>query len=171
LDDFAVAWLLLWPALVVANAVPGLTPQKRKAPDPQLDGQIQKPGAAPPPPDNAASKRPRSASASKGARAAASASDVSKSDSDASASASEEPVVVSDDDQPASTACMPPKLGTGVAFADLARSTCARSWNSSSRFEGGLPAAHARTLWRARLWSTKERRRLAARCRGPAAPS
>jgi hypothetical protein len=28
---------------------------------------------------------------------------------------------------------------------------------SSSRFEGDLPAAHARTLWRARLWSTKDR--------------
>jgi hypothetical protein len=28
---------------------------------------------------------------------------------------------------------------------------------SSSRFEGDLPAAHARTLWRARLWPTKDR--------------
>jgi hypothetical protein len=53
----------LWPTLlsrkILANAVPGLTPQKRKAPDPQLDGQIRKPGDAPPPPDAAAKKRPR----------------------------------------------------------------------------------------------------------------
>ncbi len=73
------------------------------------------------------------------------------------ASAAEEPVVVSDDERPASTACMPSELGTGAAFADLVRLTCARSWVSSSRFEGDLPAAHARTLWRARLWPTKDR--------------
>ena len=156
-DGKSAHWPTILSRKILANAVPGLTPQKRKAPDSQLDGQIKKPGPAPPPPDNAASKKPRRASASKGARAAASASDVSKSDSDASASASDEPVVVSDDDQPAPTACMPPELGTGVAFADLVRSTCARSWVSSSRFEADLPAAHARTLWRARLWSTKER--------------
>jgi hypothetical protein len=46
----------LWPALlsrkILANAVPGQTPQKRKAPDPRLDGQIKKPGADAPPPSD-----------------------------------------------------------------------------------------------------------------------
>jgi hypothetical protein len=103
----------LWPTLlsrkILANAVPCLTPLKCKAPDSTLDGQIRKPGAAPLPADGDSSKRPRRISASKGARAATSASDVSKSYSDASASAAEEPVVVSYDERPAPTACMPPE--------------------------------------------------------------
>jgi hypothetical protein len=156
----------LWPTLlsrrILANALPGQTPQKRKAPDSKLDGQIRKPGAAPPPAEGDANKRPRRNSAGKGARAAAATSDASKSDSEASASAADEPVVVSDDEQAASSAriiirVMPSELGSGAAFADLVRTVCARRWVTSSRFEGELPAAHARTLWPARLWTTKDR--------------
>jgi hypothetical protein len=40
----------IWPTQlsrrILANAMPGQTPQKSKALDPQLDGQIRKPGAA-----------------------------------------------------------------------------------------------------------------------------
>jgi hypothetical protein len=43
----------LWPTLlsrkILAHAVPGQTPQKRKAPDSRLDGQIKKPGTEAPP--------------------------------------------------------------------------------------------------------------------------
>jgi hypothetical protein len=156
-DGKTAQWPTLLSRKILANAAPGLTPSKRKAPYPSLDGQIKKPGEASLPADGDSSKRPRRPAASKGARAAATASDASKSDSDASASAADEPVVVSDDERPAPTACMPPELGTGAVFADLVRSTCARGWVSSNRFEGDLPAAHARTLWRARLWPTKDR--------------
>lgn len=87
----------------------------------------------------------------------AAATDASKSDSDASASAADEPVVVSDDEKAAPVALMPSELGSGPAFTDLVRAVCARSWVASCRFEGDLPAAHSRSLWRARLWSTKDR--------------
>jgi hypothetical protein len=151
----------IWPTQlsrrILANTLPGQTPQKRKAPEPQLDGQIRKPGAASPPADDDAKKRPRRSTTGKSARAAPAVLDASKSDSDASASAVDDPVVVSDDEPTASHALMPSELGSGAAFADLVRTICARSWVSSSRFEGDLPAAHARTLWRARLWSTKDR--------------
>lgn len=151
----------LWPALlsrkILANAVPGQTPQKRKAPDPHLDGQIRKPGGDALPSDGAAPKRARRTSAGKGASAPVAASDASKSDSDASQSAADEPMVVSDDDSAAPAACMPPELGSGPAFAKLVRSVCARRWVPSSCFESDLSAAQGRTLWRARLWSGKER--------------
>jgi hypothetical protein len=149
----------LWPALlsrkILANALPGQTPQKRKAPDSRLDGQIKKPGAAPPPQDHdgGAQKRPRRTPAGKGAREVAAASDASKSVSDASLSAADEPLVVSYVDPVAPAALMPPELGTGSAFAELVRTVCARSWVASSCFEVDLPAAHSRSLWRARLWS------------------
>jgi hypothetical protein len=151
----------LWPALlsrkILANAVPGQTPQKRKAPDSRLDVQIKKPGAAPPPQDGGASKRPRRDPAGKGVRDTVAASDASKSDSDASLSAADEPLVVSDDNPVAPAALMPSELGTGTAFADLVRMVCARSWVAPSCFESGLSAVQSRTLWRARLWSGKDR--------------
>jgi hypothetical protein len=150
-----------WPALlsrkILANAVPGQTPQKRKAPDSRLDGQIKKPGGGAPLPDGGAPKRPRRDSAGKSASAPAAASDASKSDSDASQSAADDPVVVSDDDPAAPTARMPSELGSGPDFAKLVRSVCARRWVPSSCFESDLSAAQGRTLWRARLWSGKER--------------
>jgi hypothetical protein len=137
----------LWPALlsrkILANAVPGQTPQKRKAPDSQLDGQIKKPGAVPPPQDGGVKKCSRRTPAGKGARDAAAASDASKLDSDATLSAADEPLVVSDDDPVAPAALMPSELGTGTAFADLVRTVCALSWVASSSFEVGLPAAHS----------------------------
>jgi hypothetical protein len=151
----------LWPALlsrkILANAVPGQTPQKRKAPDSRMEGQIKKPGAEAPPSDGDAPKRPRRDPAGKGARVPAAASDASKSDSDASLSAADEPVVVSDEDPVAPAALMPPELGSGPAFADLVRTVCARRWVPPSCFESGLSAAQGRSLWRARLWSGKDR--------------
>ena len=153
-----------WPALlsrkILANAVPGQTPRKRKAPDPSLDGQIKKPGGNPLPSDDveaAAPKRARRAPAGKGASATSVVSDGSKSDSDASHSAADEPVVVSDDDLAAPAARMPPDLGSGAPFAKLVRSICSRRWVPSSCFETDLTAAQGRTLWRARLWSGKDR--------------
>jgi hypothetical protein len=89
--------------------------------------------------------------------AQAAASDASKSESDASLSAAEEPVVVSDDDSAAPATLMPPELGTGPAFAELVRTVCARRWVPPGAFETGLSAAQSRTLWRARLWSAKDR--------------
>jgi hypothetical protein len=140
----------LWPTLlsrkILAISVPGQTPQKCKAPDSRLDGQIKKPGDAAPPPDGAASKRPRRVSASKGARASAAASDASKSDSDASLSVADEPVVVSDDELVAPAALMPSELGTGPAFAELVRTVCARRWVPPSCFESDLSAAQSRSL-------------------------
>ena len=153
----------LWPTLllsqrILANAVPGLTPLKRKAPDPHLDGQIRVPGAAaPPPPADGAPKRHRRTTAGKASKAPPAASDASKSDSDASMSAGDEPVPVSDEEKSAPPALMPAKLGTGPAFSDLVKTICARRWVPSSSFKVGLPAAHSKSLWRARLWGTKDR--------------
>jgi hypothetical protein len=157
-DSASASWPALLSRKILANAMPGQTPQKRKAPDGRLDGQIQKPGGAPPPlDDDGAAKRTRRNSAGKGARAQAAASDASKSDSDASLSTAEEPVVVSDDDSATPAALMPPELGNGPAFAELVRTVCARRWVPPGAFETTLSAAQSRTLWRARLWSAKDR--------------
>jgi hypothetical protein len=152
----------LWPTLlsqrILANAVPGLTPLKRKAPDPHLDGLIRVPGAAaPPPPADGAPKRHRCTTAGKASKASHPASDAGKSDSDASASAVDESVLVSDDEMSAPPVLMPAELGTGLAFSDLVKTICARRWVPSRSFEAGLPAVHSKSLWRARLWSTKDR--------------
>jgi hypothetical protein len=160
--DFSKDGKTLWPTLlsqrILANAVPCLTPLKRKAPDPHLDGQIRVPGAAaPPPPVDGAPKRHRRTTAGKASKTSHPASDASKSYSDASASAVDEPVLVSDDEKSAPPALMPAELGTGLDFSDLVKTVCARRWVPSSSFEAGLPAAHSKSLWRARLWSTKDR--------------
>ncbi len=63
LDFFKDGKTATWPTQlsrrILAHALPGLTPRKRKAPDSRLDGQIRKPGAVPPPADDDVNQRPR----------------------------------------------------------------------------------------------------------------
>jgi hypothetical protein len=58
---------------------------------------------------------------------------------------------------PARLARMPEALGDDAAFTVLYTARCARAWLSSSAFEVDAPAAVLPALWRARMWSPKDR--------------
>ena len=82
-------WLTTVVRRVLANVLPGATPEKRKAPSAVAEGQIQVPGAAPPTSAPASSKRSKTNPSKKAAKASksdasSSASDVESDSSDAS---------------------------------------------------------------------------------------
>ena len=166
-----------WPDLVsrkiLANALPGSTPLKRKAPDGALDGQIVKPGpdgapAQPPqpgPPDSgsllplppAAKASKPSKPAKRGAhrRARDSGDDSATSGSDEHAS-DDEAVVYEPGDSSSGLARMPSDLGSGPAFASLVASICALKWVPTHTFRSAdVPAELRNSLWRAARWEPK----------------
>jgi hypothetical protein len=166
-----------WPDMVsrkiLANALPGSTPLKRKAPDGALDGQIVKPGpygapAQPPqpgPPDSgsllqlppAAKASKPSKPAKRGAhrRARDSGDDSATSGSDEHAS-DDEAVVYEPGDSSSGLARMPSDLGSGPAFASLVASICALKWVPTHTFRSAdVPAELRNSLWRAARWEPK----------------
>jgi hypothetical protein len=121
---------------LLGNIAPGATPQKRKAPDGAIDGQIQRPGPAVPAVDRAApapaadppSKKKKKAA--KALKAAAPASSSSDDGSDASSSEGDAAVDTVVIDTPSRLARMPAEVGPGPEFLALVAARCAnlKSW-------------------------------------------
>jgi hypothetical protein len=153
-------WLTMVVRRVLANILPGATPEKRKAPIDGADGQIRVPGAGPAPlPPPAAKKSKAKPSKKKKAKATKSSSSSSldgDSDSDSSAASAPETILV-DVDPSAALARMPKELGSGAEFNALVAARCKRSWLPLNVIENGLPAAYRSQAVLAKLWSSKER--------------
>ena len=153
-----------WPTLVarriVAKQAPGLTPKKRRpAAADAPEGQIQKPGGAPPPPPQPApgadrQKRKKKAAAAGGAQIPSSA------ESSADGSGSDVEVL-----QPppapvgpiAPGDLMPAELGCGPAFDALVAAGCARRWLGTDLMEQSIPVGYRSRLFCGRLWASKAR--------------
>jgi hypothetical protein len=52
---------------------------------------------------------------------------------------------------------MPAELGYGPAFDSVVAAGCARRWIATDLMEQGIPAGYLSSLFRARLWTSKER--------------
>jgi hypothetical protein len=142
---------------VLSCIAPGATPEKRKAPDGRLEGQIHVPGQDvahqdPSPEKTKKSKsKPIAKSKKRPASSASSGDDSSASSSDNKST----PAVVDLDPPPALLDSMPNLLGSCAAFASLVVVKCKRSW----AIESEIPASARDHFFRGKMWDNSERRK------------
>ena len=169
LDYDKFAQLESWPALVsrriLAQADPGDTPLKRKAPAPDANSQIVKPGAG----ANSQIVNPGEPAdpAAVGARKQPKASrlllPLTAPEKDSSDEASD--VLSSDSDGLAATPAapatplgkMPAALDSGTVFTRLVTDRCALPWLTVTRLEASVPPRHWNHLYKGTAWSAKAR--------------
>jgi hypothetical protein len=156
------AWHTMIVRKVLSCIAPGATPEKRKAPDGRLEGQIHVPGhdaARQDPSPEKATKKPKSKPSAKSKKRPASSD--SSADSDVSSSSSDNgaPPAVVDLDPPATLDRMPTLLGSGAAFASLVAAKCRRSWVATAVIEAEIPASARGHFFRGKMWENAERRK------------